>query len=957
MGGIVRGPIAANDRRVLLIGWDAADWRVIRPLLEQGKMPALQRMMQSGVWGNIATLHPPLSPMLWTSIATGKRPFKHGVLGFSEPSPDGQGVRPVTNLSRKTKAVWNMLHQAGATPIVVGWWPSHPAEPIRGAMVSNQYQRAPQKPRAPWPMASGVVHPARLAPALEEFRVRPQELRKDQVLPFVPTLTDADIENDPRLTGLVRTIAETATIQGAATALMQLEPWNFCAVYFDGVDHFCHGFMRYHPPRQPHVSERDFELYSGVVETAYRLHDMMLDALLTLAGDDATVILMSDHGFHPDHLRSREVPVEPAGPAIEHRDYGILVMRGPDIRRNARLHGASILDVCPTILTMYGLPIGRDFDGKPLLNAFEQPPTIDHIDSWDDIEGDSGQHAEGVRLDPVESAAALQHLVDLGYVEAPDQDSEKAVRECVRELRFNLAQSYMDAGLHTHASPILEELWAEWPREHRFGFALLQCLSALAAVERRADAVETLVKNIVRFSDEAANELETLRPELERHGLIRSGAQPENIGQPTAEEARVAARAPRDLQMRARRLVALASTGGPLVQWLRATQAMEEGRTEEAIELLEPLRRLEGTRGPVHLQLGLMYLRLEQWSRSAEQFEKALAQDPENAQARLGLAQACMGLSDMEGVVEHALSATELVYFNPRAHLLLGKALCELGDLENAELAMRVAVAQAPAYGEALHAMARLVERRPGGKAEARLLRRQAARSVSDRHWEAGRKRLSFEAGEPALDPDAEREPEDCSSSIVVVTGLPRSGTSMMMQVLLAGGMKLFTDDARGADENNPSGYFEHEQVKRLHLDSAWVRDARGLAVKVVAPLILSLPATERYRVIVMDRPSHEVVASQRAMLERLGRSGAAIPDAHLARVLEAQLTRARTWLAARGRASMLNVRFGEALADPERMARRVNEFLGGSLDESAMARAVRPDLRRHGGEGTTRPR
>ena len=132
----------APKRKVLLIGWDAADWKVVKPLLDAGKMPNVQRLVKSGASGQIATLHPPLSPMLWTSIATGKRPFKHGIHGFSEPTPDATGIRPVTNLSRSSKALWNIFSQNDLRSIVIGWWPSHPAEPIRGAMVSDHFHRA-----------------------------------------------------------------------------------------------------------------------------------------------------------------------------------------------------------------------------------------------------------------------------------------------------------------------------------------------------------------------------------------------------------------------------------------------------------------------------------------------------------------------------------------------------------------------------------------------------------------------------------------------------------------------------------------------------------------------------------------------------------------------------------------------------------------------------------------------
>ena len=115
-------------------------------------MPNVQRLVENGATGQISTLHPPLSPMLWTSIATGKRPFKHGIHGFSEPTPDGRGVQPVTNLSRKSKALWNILNQNELRSVVIGWWPSHPAEPINGVMVSDHYHRASGPLDQGWPL-------------------------------------------------------------------------------------------------------------------------------------------------------------------------------------------------------------------------------------------------------------------------------------------------------------------------------------------------------------------------------------------------------------------------------------------------------------------------------------------------------------------------------------------------------------------------------------------------------------------------------------------------------------------------------------------------------------------------------------------------------------------------------------------------------------------------------------
>src|ERR1700685_3791884 len=207
--------------RILLIGWDAADWKVINPLMDAGKMPNVQRLVRNGASGQISTLHPPLSPMLWTSIATGKRPFKHGIHGFSEPTPDGRGVQPVTNLSRKSKALWNILHQNHLRSIVIGWWPSHPAEPIDGVMVSDQFHRAMGPLDQGWPMRANAVHPRELAGTLAGLRVHPDQLTPEMVEPFIPLAREIDQDQDQRLAAFLRTLAECMSVQSAALWLAE----------------------------------------------------------------------------------------------------------------------------------------------------------------------------------------------------------------------------------------------------------------------------------------------------------------------------------------------------------------------------------------------------------------------------------------------------------------------------------------------------------------------------------------------------------------------------------------------------------------------------------------------------------------------------------------------------------------------------------------------------------------
>ena len=514
----------SKPARVLLIGWDAADWNVINPLIEKGEMPTLASLIDRGVSGELETLYPALSPMLWTSIATGKRPYKHGIHGFSEPNPHGPGIRPVTNVSRKTKALWNILQQNDRKSVVVGWWPSHPAEPIDGVMVSEHYHLATSvDPDAPWQMPAGVVHPARLREKLAELRFHPGELLPEHILPFVPKAAEIDQSKDKRLNMLAKTLAECITINSAATALIQNEPWDFMGVYFDAIDHFSHLFMRYHPPRQEWIDESDFDLYHDVVNGAYRFHDMMLQTMLNMVDDDTTVMLISDHGFHPDHLRPREIPDEPAGPATEHSPFGIFVMAGPGIAKGEKVQGANLLDIAPTILQAFGLPVGEDMDGRILRSVFAELEFIEPIPSWDDVPGECGMHSSDFVLDPQESQEALQQLIALGYIEDPGEQASEAVATTNRELQYNLARSFMDGNRHIDAIPILQESWDRWPKESRFGVQLIQCFVALEKAAEARTALATLIERKQDLITTATKELEEIVKELQEAENERTG--------------------------------------------------------------------------------------------------------------------------------------------------------------------------------------------------------------------------------------------------------------------------------------------------------------------------------------------------------------------------------------------------------------------------------------------------
>lgn len=185
---------------------------------------------------------------------------------------------------------------------------------------------------------------------------------------------------------------------------------------------------------------------------------------------------------------------------------------------------------------------------------------------------------------------------------------------------------------------------------------------------------------------------------------------------------------------------------------------------------------------------------------------------------------------------------------------------------------------------------------------------------------------------------------------VTLVSGLPRSGTSLMMQMLHAGGLPTLSDGLRGADENNLRGYFEYEPVKRLRTDRSWLPQARGQAVKVIHLLLreLLLDGSLQYRIVFMRRPIDEVLASQHAMLKRDGKAGA--DPALLRKVFEGQLAQLDTWLAAQPAIRVLPVDYHRVVREPQAVADAVAGFLGLDLDTAAMTQAVDPALHRERG-------
>jgi predicted AlkP superfamily phosphohydrolase/phosphomutase/tetratricopeptide (TPR) repeat protein len=634
----------SEKKKVLVIGWDAAEWKVIMPLIQQGKMPAFARLMSRGVHGKLQTLDPPLSPMLWTSIATGFRADTHGIGGFIEPTPDGENLRPVTSTSRKVKAIWNILNQEGYKSNVVAWWPSNPAEPINGVMVSNLYQIATKPLNEEWEMPKGTIHPEELSESMKEFRIHPHEINLNQVLPFIPNLKDnIPLRSDQRTTNVIKNMANAGTIHSASCHLLEKSDWDFMAIYHDAIDHFSHVAMRYFPPRRPEIPEQDFNDFQHVVEAAYLLHDRMLARMMSLIDEEnTTVLLISDHGFHCDHQRPLYIPKEPSGPAVEHSPYGVFVMAGPGIKNDGRqISGLSVLDITPTLLHHMGLPVGKDMEGKVAHACFEQARETHFIDSWESVPGETGMHDTLLREDPWAAQEALQQLVELGYIDALDDDKLLQVEKSKRENEYYIARNLLNAGKFAPAIDILERIYSD-SKVQRYGQRL-----AYAYLTKRQYRKSMLILTELREQNEKSHSKEDAYDKL-------------GMEQPM------------------------------YLDYLEGLILLAMNKPHLSLPKLLKIQEKNPYNYQLALNIAQIFLQRKKYDLAEKQFIRALNIDDTHARAHHGLGLSFLRRGELNLAIEEFLIAIDADFFFHRAHYHLGEALVRQGLYEDAIQAFQV---------------------------------------------------------------------------------------------------------------------------------------------------------------------------------------------------------------------------------------------------------------------------
>ncbi|HKB06783.1 MAG TPA: alkaline phosphatase family protein [Candidatus Polarisedimenticolia bacterium] len=429
--------VAANGARgrVVVFGIDGADWQVIEPLVAAGRLPRFKRLIEEGTTGTLLSMEPSASPSLWTTVATGVRPERHGIHGFVVEGGGGPGdaihvegrggpagrraeVHPVTSSMRRAPAFWNILPRHGRKVGVVGWLVTWPAEETNGFIVSSYlpyiYNWSTGRPLK-GTIVPGIprqTFPESLIGSLDADKVKPGDIPKEMVRRFYDPDRARSLSKDDQacVEGFLWSLACDETYRRIGLRLFGDYPVDLFAIYFGGVDVASHRFWKFaHPSALDyHVGPEEATVLGRVIEAYYVYVDELLGEYMERIGPDTTLVVLSDHGFKPVLF-----PGQPATSG-HHRMEGIIALYGRGVRHGHRIERAGLLDVLPTLLYLLDVPLARDLEGKALEDALDVEFVRRHPMSFVETYG-APEHA----VEPDQSEVdrnVLERLRSLGYI-------------------------------------------------------------------------------------------------------------------------------------------------------------------------------------------------------------------------------------------------------------------------------------------------------------------------------------------------------------------------------------------------------------------------------------------------------------------------------------------------------------------------------------------------------------
>lgn len=407
-----------DGRKVLFVGLDGADWELLDGYIKVGLMPNLAAIAKEGRTAVLTTIHPPLSPLVWTTMMTGTSPLDHGVLDFTRRNPETGDLEPITSGERRVPAIWNLATEAGKSVAIFGLWATWPAEPVRGLMVADRLSSFTANASQPPP--SVVYPPAQESWARETLAKADREVDYDALRAYLPWLQREEYKRwkaapDPYAhpaSALRRILVETRAYHALATSWLAREKPDLAVVYFQGTDTLGHIFAPYAPPQQDAVTMDDFQRFSKVPELYFAEVDRLLGDYRKLAeASGAVLMIASDHGFRWKEGRPSQLSSAAAATAGRwHRDEGIYLIRGPGVPASDLRGQGSVIQICGTLMNLLGMPPSGGVAGPPLTGVEASPDVLaNYREHWHPA-------APAQLTNPQANQEEIEKLRSLGYI-------------------------------------------------------------------------------------------------------------------------------------------------------------------------------------------------------------------------------------------------------------------------------------------------------------------------------------------------------------------------------------------------------------------------------------------------------------------------------------------------------------------------------------------------------------
>lgn len=354
-----------NGHKLLFIGVDAMDWEMVNLLRSQGRLPHLDRLISRACTARIDTREPGNSALYWTTVATGQVSAKHGIKDFVVEDPQTRERRPYTSNMRKTKAFWNIFSERGISVGVSGWYVTWPVEKVNGFMVSSYLsmrRKQPNRRGTIYSQARDMVYPPSLEKDMPRLLEQARAKYESDITRIMPPSTLTTKKRGMSWRKVVSPrwafMADLIYAQVGSQLARDMRP-QVMAYYFGGIDEVGHLFTRPDPK-----AHQDVIAEFGDVQTSYYLYlDELVAGLVDQTDPRTIIIISSDHGL----MRG------------EHTTNGVFIMAGPDIKKGVRLsEPVYLVDLCPTMLYLMGLPAAADMDGRVAIQAVDEAYSSSH---------------------------------------------------------------------------------------------------------------------------------------------------------------------------------------------------------------------------------------------------------------------------------------------------------------------------------------------------------------------------------------------------------------------------------------------------------------------------------------------------------------------------------------------------------------------------------------------------